>query len=244
MEEKQNGIVLSSINFSENDKLLNIFTLNKGVVCAKIKGVKKAGAKLKFAAEPFCFAEFIFSKTGEKRMVIGASLIDSFYPVRENIYKYFCAGTVVEFIKRFYQEEIVDEVEFMLAVSTLKEIAYTENYLSALVKFLILALENYGFGLKLDGCFYCDSEIKERTFFDYRNGAFICEKCFDNVGREINGITLSALIKAKNNSLTDEHQGTKKALRLLEYYIKNRTEEEIKSLKELIDILNSSKKTI
>ena len=237
MEEKQNGIVLSGINFSENDKLLNIFTLSKGVVCAKIKGVKKAGAKLKFAAEPFCFAEFIFSKNGDKRTVIGASLIDSFYPVRENIYKYFCAGTVVEFVKRFYQEEMVDEKEFMLIVNALKEIAYTENHLSALVKFLVLALENQGFALKLDGCFYCDNNIDGRTFFDYRNGAFICEKCFDNVGREINGITLSALTDAKNNCLKDEHQGAKKALKLLEYYIKNRTEEEIKSLKELNNIL-------
>ncbi len=237
MEEKQNGIVLSSINFSENDKLLNVFTLSKGVVCAKIKGVKKAGAKLKFAAEPFCFAEFIFSKTGEKRTVIGASLIDSFYPVRENIFKYFCAGTVVEFVKHFYQEEMVDENEFFLIVNALKEIAYTENYLSALVRFLVLALDNQGFALKLDGCFYCDNKIDGRTFFDYRNGAFICEKCFDNVGREINDITLSALIEAKEGFLTDKHQGVKKALKLLDYYIKNRTEENLRSLEELNNIL-------
>ena len=238
MEEKQNGIVLSGINFSENDKLLNIFTLNKGVVCAKIKGVKKAGAKLKFAAEPFCFAEFVFSKTGDKRTVIGASLIDSFYPVRENIEKFFCAGAVVEFVKRFYQEEMVDEVGFMHVVNALKEIAYTTSHLSALVKFLVFALENQGFGLKLDGCFYCENQIENRTFFDYRNGAFICEKCFDNVGREINGITLNALINAKNSTLDDEHLGTKKALKLLEYYINNRLEESIKSLKELNEILN------
>ena len=238
MEEKQNGIVLSGINFSENDKLLNIFTLDKGVVCAKIKGVKKAGAKLKFAAEPFCFAEFIFSKNGEKRTVIGASLIDSFYPVRENIEKYFCAMTVVEFVKRLHKEEMVDEKDFMLTVSALKEIAYTDSHLSALVKFLVFALENQGFGLKLNGCFYCENDIKTRTFFDYRNGAFICENCFDNVGREINGITLSALINAKNSVLEDSHQGTKKALKLLDYYISNRVEENIKSLKELNDILN------
>ena len=142
MEEKQNGIVLGGVNYSESDKILNIFTLEKGIIGAKIKGVKKAGAKLKFASEPFCFAEFIFSKNGEKRSVIGASLIDSFYPVRENIEKYFCAGTVVEFIKHFYKEEMVDEQEFFLAVNALKDIAYTQNHLSALVKFLIFALNS------------------------------------------------------------------------------------------------------
>ena len=80
MEEKMSGIVLGGVNFSENDKILNILTLEKGVISAKIKGVKKAGAKLKFASEPFCFAEFIFSKNLDKRTVIGASLLIVFTP--------------------------------------------------------------------------------------------------------------------------------------------------------------------
>ena len=53
MEEKASGIVLSAVNYGESDKILNIFTLEQGVVSAKIKGVKKAGAKLRFSAEPF-----------------------------------------------------------------------------------------------------------------------------------------------------------------------------------------------
>ena len=233
MEEKQNGIVLGGVNYSESDKILNIFTLEKGIVGAKIKGVKKANAKLKFASEPFCFAEFIFSTNGQKRTVIGASLIDSFYPVRENIEKYFCASTVVEFIKHFYKEEMVDEKEFFLAVNALKDIAYTKNHLSALVKFLIDALKNFGFSLSLSGCFHCQTEIKGRTFFDYKSGAFLCEDCLEEGCREINGTTLMALQKAEKGQLDDEHQGTKKALKLLEFYILNRAEESLNSLSEL-----------
>ena len=145
MEEKISGLVLGGVNFSENDKILNIFTLEKGVVSAKIKGVKKAGAKLKFASEPFCFAEFIFSKTADKRTVIGASLIDSFYPLREDIKKYFAGGAVLEFVKRFYKESMVDEIEFFLAVNALKEIAYGDNPLSALIKFFFIRIERIWF---------------------------------------------------------------------------------------------------
>ena len=236
MEEKESGIVLGAVNFSENDKILNVFTLGKGVVCARIKGVKKAGAKLKFAAEPFCFAEYIFSKNADKRTVIGASLIDSFYPIRENIHKYFCAGTVVEFIKHFYKEEVVDEQEFFLAVNALKEIAYTDNHLTALVKFLILALENFGYKLTLDGCFCCEKEIDGRIFFDFRNGAFLCEDCFNGEGREVSIFTYRAMQKAMQNTLVDTDEGAKKALKLLDYYIVNRAEESLNSLKELIKI--------
>lgn len=237
MEEKLSGIVLGGVNFAENDKILNIFTLEKGVVSAKIKGVKKAGAKLKFAAEPFCFAEFVFSKTQDKRTVINASLIDSFYPVREDIKKYFAAGTVLEFIKRFYKENMIDPEEFFECVNTLKTIAYGDgNYLSALVKFLIDALSESGYKLSLDGCFHCLTKIEGRTFFDYRIGAFLCEDCFDGTGREINPVTMHALISAENGSLLDDHPGVVKALKLIDYYVFNRTEVTLSSLKELIKI--------
>ncbi len=236
MEEKESGIVLSAVNFSENDKILNVFTLGKGVISARIKGVKKAGAKLKFAAEPFCFAEYIFSRNADKRTVIGASLIDSFYPIRENIHKYFCAGTVVEFVKHFYKEEVVDEQEFFLTINALKEIAYTENHFTALVKFLIFALENFGYKITLDGCFNCEKQINGRIFFDYRSGAFLCENCFNGEGREVSIVTFHAMQKAIENSLTDSDEGAKKALKLLDYYVTNRAEENLNCLKELIKI--------
>ena len=237
MEEKASGIVLGGVNYAENDKILNIFTLEKGVVTAKIKGVKKAGAKLKFASEPFCFAEFIFSETAQRRTVIGASLIDSFYPLREDIKKYFAGGAVLEFIRRFYRESIVDQKEFVLAVNTLKEIAYGKNKtLSSLVQFLINALKNVGYQLSLNGCFSCGKEIDGRTFFDYRIGGFFCEECFDGVGREINFITKKTLEKADKGELTDDDAGVVKALKLLDYYICNRAEEKIVALQELIKL--------
>ncbi len=237
MEEKLSGIVLGGVNFGENDRILNIFTLEQGVVSAKIKGVKKAGAKLKFASEPFCFAEFIFLKKGNMRTVIGASLIDSFYPVREDIKRYFCAGAVVEFIKRFYKEEMVSEQTFLLCISALKSLTYGDNPLTALINFLSQALKDAGYALYLNGCALCEGEIENRVFFDYRRGAFFCEKCFDGVGREVSLLTYTALSKSEKGLLTDNDGGTAKALKLLEYYIENRTDEKLNSLSELVKIL-------
>ena len=234
MEEKLSGIVLGGVPFSENDKILTIFTLEKGVVSAKIKGVKKAGAKLKFASEPFCFAEFIISKKGSFNTVIGASLIDSFYPVREDIVKYFCAGAVIEFIKRFYREDIASAETFLSCVNTLKEIAYgDENPKIVLIRFLLSALEVAGYALTESRCFGCFGEINGRVFFDYRRGAFFCKRCFDGVGREINFITYKTLNEIGKGGTNFINEGIDKAIRLLDYYIENRAEESINSLKEL-----------
>ena len=48
-----NAIVLKSVDYKDNDKILTLYSPEKGKITAGIKGVKKSGAKLKFASEPF-----------------------------------------------------------------------------------------------------------------------------------------------------------------------------------------------
>lgn len=237
MEEKYSGIVLGGVSFGENDKILKVFTLEKGVISAKIKGVKKAGAKLKFASEPFCFAEFVFSVKGDMRTVIGASLFDGFYPIREDINKYFAGCAILEFVKRFYRENILSTNGFMDTINTLKELAYGEaDVKTVVIKYLVNALREIGYALNISLECSCGREISGRTFFDYRTGSFSCENCCDGAKREINFQTLQTLFSVLQNKSASEENKTK-VLRLLDYYIENRAEEKINSLKELIKIL-------
>lgn len=234
MEEKLSGIVLGGVNFGESDKILNIFTLEKGTISAKIKGVKKAGAKLKFASEPFCFAEFIFMNSNGRRTVIGASLIDSFFPIRQNIVTYFCGGACLEFVKRFYKEGIISSDTFVLLVDTLKNMAYGDkNPKWYLVNFFLSALKLSGYLLNADLCANCGCNIEGKTFFDYVTGSFYCSDCALASAREINNSTLKALIAVKNG-LTLEEGDLTGALRLIEYYLINKTEEKNNSLTELL----------
>lgn len=232
MEEKVSGIVLNGVNFGDNDKILSIFTLEQGVISAKIKGVKKAKAKLKFASEPFCFAEFITVKKGKMRTVTNASLIDSFYPLREDIVKFYAGGVVLEYCKKFLQEGILSVETFYLAINALKEISYGDNPKLALCFFLIKALSLSGFSLSLDGCFKCQNDLNGRVFFDYSYGGFFCEECQTPTSKEINCQTYLSL---RSISLGDavEEQDCVKPLRLLDCYVTQKIEENLKSLKEL-----------
>ncbi len=236
MDEKLNGIVIGGVNFGDNDRILNVFTLEQGVVSAKIKGVKKAGAKLKFAAEPFCFAEFLFAKKGKFRTVTGASLIDSFYPVREDIHRYYCGATVLEFIKRFCMEGIVSAEVFVLTVEALKGIAYGDYPHSELANFLIGALKQSGYALELSKCYKCGCQPSGRLFFDYVYGGFFCSECAPEKSREINFSTFESL----KNIFEGKKLGKEDcvgALRLLDFYVTNKTEEKLNSLKELLSLI-------
>ncbi len=236
MEEKLSGIVLNGVSYGESDKILSIFTPEKGTISAKIKGVKKAGAKLRFASEPFCFVEFIFSTTGNRRIVTGATLLESFYPLREDIIKYFAGGTVLEYLRRFAKENIVSSELFMLTIKSLKELCYTdEEPITILCRFLISALSYSGYALNLSACACCGGDVKGKTYFDFESGCFYCEECFEGTGREINHKTYKDTKKIINGEVLDEKPI--KPLRLLDYYITNKTEENIASLKELLKII-------
>ena len=236
MEEKLSGVVLNSVNYGENDKILSVFTLEKGIISAKIKGVKKARAKLKFASEPFCFAEFIILSSADKKSVVNASLIDSFYPIREDIKKYFAGGSVLEFIKKFAKDSIVSANAFTLLITALKELAYSdENPESVLTRFFIRGLSVVGYGLNISvNCSKCGKPLDIKPYFDYNIGAFRCEDCKDDHGaREINFATLFALNKAKKGEPITEREGVL-SLRLIDYFLKKKIETEIISLKQLI----------
>ena len=236
MEEKLRGIVLGGVNYGENDKILTIYTLEKGIISAGIKGVKKAGAKLKFASEPFCFAEFVFSTTQNRRTVIGASLIDSFYPIREDIVRYYAGATILEYAKKFCKQEMVSEEIFFLLIEYLKKLSYeSRDIKSVLVEFLVKALAISGFGLNLLACYKCQEiDALGKVFFDCYSGGFLCEDCFDGHGREIKPLTFLALKKISSGQ--DDKENSISALKLLDYYIENRTEEKLKSLVEILKL--------
>ena len=73
MEIKLNALMLRAADYGENDKILTLLTAEYGKITAGIKGVKKPAAKLKFAAQPFCFAEYVLARRGEKFTVINCS---------------------------------------------------------------------------------------------------------------------------------------------------------------------------
>ena len=124
----------------------------------------------------------------------------------------------------------------MLVINSLKELAFdSQKPIYTLVKFLIDALKLTGYGLNLNGCIQCEREINGRTYFDYNNGGFYCEECFNGFGREINSFTLKQLIKIEKSEELEEEPV--KPLKLIDFYLTNKAEENINSLKELLKII-------
>ncbi len=235
MDIKVNAIVIKTVDYKDNDKILTLYSLEYGKITATIKGVKKSGAKLKFASEPFCFCEYILAVKGDRYTVINASHIDTFYNLRLNLKKYYTVALVGEFVNKLIEDGTQDEYLFDLIINTVKNICYNENELFYLSNFLIEATKILGYGISDYNCFKCGEEINGRVFFSFKNAEFSCGDCVEEGFREIMPSTYNAFKLVENGEIVDDG-GTQKLVKFLVYYINYKTEASLKSAESLYQI--------
>ncbi len=120
MEIKVDAIVIRTADYGESDRMLTLFTLQRGKLSAAAKGVRKAGAKLRFAAQPFCFAEYVLAQRGERNTVISAAETDSFYALRGDIGKFYAAASLAGVCDALLYDGMVSEELFLRAVNALR----------------------------------------------------------------------------------------------------------------------------
>jgi DNA repair protein RecO (recombination protein O) len=239
MEVKVNALMLRAIDYRENDKILTLLTAETGKITAGIKGVKKSGAKLKFAAQPFCFAEYILSKTGERYTVIQASEIESFYDLRTDINKFYAASAVCEgALAATYEGEDSGRI-FYECIHAITDMCNNDES-DALIKFLLNLLSICGYGLGLDNCVECGQVLtsQDKMRFDMNSGSFTCWDCGNGTGAS--GVTYNVLRKAAEKSFDQScitPDGKKRALRLLREYLTYKTDAKLLSLSEYIRLL-------
>lgn len=236
MELKVNALVLRVADYGENDKILTLLTAENGKITAGIKGVKKAGAKLKFAAQPFCFAEYILAFRGGRYTVINASECESFYDIRCDILRFYAACAVIEAADGLTYEGAECAKIFTECVKTLSALC-SGDISEALIKFLLFSLKHSGYGVVLDNCTECGSSLlhKDKLRFDMDTGAFTCFDCGSGAGAS--RVTYNVLRKAEGKSYDESFitpDGKKRALRLIREYFYYKTGAKLNSLSEYV----------
>ena len=117
MTEKVNGVTLRAVNYKESDKILTVFTLEKGKITVSARGVRKANAKMKQISEPFCFAESIIAEKSGRFTVTEINSFDAFYPIRCDLVKYYAGMTALEITDAFLPDGLESPAHFVLLVS-------------------------------------------------------------------------------------------------------------------------------
>ena len=136
MDEKYNAICLKKTAYKDSGEMLTLFSLEKGLIDCALIGARSPRSKLRFCGETFCFAEYVLSEKNDRRTVKEATQIDSFYGLREDIDRYYCAAAVIEFIMNVVYQGEKDYELFLTTVKALKAIEVGEDPKSLSLFFL------------------------------------------------------------------------------------------------------------
>lgn len=238
MEVKVNALLLRATDYGEYDKMITLLTAEEGKISAAIKGVRKPKARLRFAAQPFCFGEYVLSKNGGRYTVIGCSETESFYDLRCDVDKFYAACAICEIAGVISYEGQPSGETFARSVRALSDIVLGDEG-EQLVKFLVYALRQTGYAINTGGCFVCGGEPSgRRVRFDMDEGAFTCHDC--GTGVEVSFSTYEILRSAESaafnfSELTRDE--IKRALRLLREYTVYKTGNQFTSLSEYIRLI-------
>ena len=235
---KVNALALKSVDYRDNDKMISLYSLEKGLIGACVRGAKKAGSKLGFCTQPFCFAEYVLNEKNDRLTVTGATEIESFYNIRLNLHSFYAGCCILEFLLKFTDADAPDEKTFLLAADSLKKLNFADGLPErVLVDFLYKQTEISGYALGKAECFSCGKEAKDfkKAYFDPESAAIVCEDCFTVGMREILVDTAKGLAKIAEGEEV-EPAALKYLLKFLNYYFRIKAGEYIYSIDQLIEL--------
>ena len=219
-EYKVKGIVLSASDYKDKDILITLFTVELGKIKAVLRGAKQAKAKLKFAGQPFCFADWILIKKGEYFYITQVDLLDTFYDLTADYDKFLTASAMNEICLEVLKPAIINEKLFIELLTAIKMLIYEDvDYGVVLSKFILNVLSNSGYSLNFDTCGSCNMPIMGDIILSSTTNEFSCVSCSNNYGLAVSKREYNAL-KIISNSTWNNLKNIKISKDLIELCIK------------------------
>ncbi len=173
------GIVLRSLDYHDNDKIITILTPEHGRLSAILKGVKKVTAKLKFASQPFSYVQFKLVGKNELMTVAGASEIESLFEITQNYKAMVLGSAMLEIADGVSMKYEPDHLLFTGLLNALETLANTETDPDVvLMRFALGVFKITGYQMNLRTCANCGKPLNSDLLrFDTDAGEFVCIHC-------------------------------------------------------------------
>ncbi|WP_427339559.1 DNA repair protein RecO [Caloranaerobacter sp. DY30410] len=172
------GIVLREIKYHEWDKILTIYTRENGKIQAIAKSARRQRSPLISCSQVFSYSRFILYKGKNFYHINSGEIIDTFYSLREDIYKLAYATYFLELVDCATIEEYPIPILFDLLIKTLRVLENSKDNYSKLARaFELKYISFIGYKPNLKTCVLCNNKPNDNAIFSIKNGGILCEKC-------------------------------------------------------------------
>jgi DNA repair protein RecO (recombination protein O) len=173
------AVVLRHADWGEADRLITLYTRERGKVRAIAKGARKIRSRKAGHLEPFTRVTLQLARGRDLLIVTQADTVDAYLPIHENLVKTSHAAYVVELLDRFtYEDDIENYSIFRLLTEVLSRLEKEADPWLAIRYYEVRLLDLLGYRPHLFECANCGREIKaEDQFFSAAQGGALCPAC-------------------------------------------------------------------
>ena len=234
------GIVIRVTPFREYDAMVNVLGKDR-LYSFLAPGVLKFNSKLASAVNLYSRARFQTSKGKEGFRLRNAELLDSYENIKSNLTSLAVADFLGEITNQFVQSDDASDVYPFLekALDSLNDGFDPKTV--ALIYFAKV-LNVAGFGLEVNSCQKC-GQTSAIVAVSYKDGGFICEKCFDPLKHvkcsayKLKVIRFIFKVDVDNfKKVSFEEPVVDELLKELNKFVKDVVQIELKSIKLLLKI--------
>lgn len=176
MDVTTKALALKATDYKENDKLILLYSLEYGKITVQAKGIRKNTAKLKFAADQFCFGQYELAKVDDRFTLKTCDQLESFYSLREDVITYYAACTIAECLMNYTEEGQSEPPVFVETLKALQALLNGVEPLTVTLRYILKFLELQGFKLEFDRCSVCETKSR-KMFLDLQRGSLVCDSC-------------------------------------------------------------------
>lgn len=183
MTAEVKGLVIRTVDIKESDRLITVFTEEMGLVSALARGARSLKSRQMSSTMQFCYGSFVLCKRGEHYWVKEASLIESFFGIRNSIEGLALAAYIAEVLSDIAVAQAEKDL-LRLSLNSLYAISERKHSLDKIkAAFEIRAASIIGFMPDVLSCSRCGEKLGN-FYFKIMDGTLFCYSCQQKANSE------------------------------------------------------------
>ena len=172
------AIIIKKIKLGEADRILTLYTPHLGKIRAVAKGVRRPRSKLAGHLELLTHSQIMLARGRNLDTIIGSQTINSFLPLKSNLYLTSYALYATELVDQFTADNIENYPLFQLLLDTMLHLSQGSDNELILRYFELHLLNEVGYRPQLQQCVACHSPLKNSgNSFCPSAGGMLCPNC-------------------------------------------------------------------
>ncbi len=152
-------VVLERTPFGEADRLITVYSLERGRERLLAKGIRRPLSQLKSALELFTFSSILVTDSRSLPTIVEAKSIDGFMTLRSDISRVMAAHHIAEVILRTTVERDANPEAFSLLTTTFAALDRSPSFELLVESFRLKQLDAIGLSPELTRCVRCQGTL-------------------------------------------------------------------------------------